>query len=91
MSEVQDCKSNICEKTKHIPTNYDVYEGSNYTVDDELKTNCKIMVGDTITYLTNNQEGYKKYEVVLNKDNGTKKLILIDCYEYEYGIYEFIK
>jgi hypothetical protein len=64
-------------------SNYDVYEGTNHTVDDELIMNEKIMVGDTISYITNNQEGYKKYEVVLNEEDGTKKLMLIDCYEYE--------
>ena len=83
MSKDEDFDPDICEKVKCKSSNYDVCEGSNYTVDDELKLNRKIMVGDTITYVTNNQEGYKKYKVVLNEDNGTKKLMLIDWYEYE--------
>ena len=42
--------------------NYTVYEGDN--VYNELIINENINVGDTITYETNNQMGYKKYEVI---------------------------
>ena len=58
-------------------TNYKVYEGS--SVDDELENNDKIKVNDTIEYITNNQEGYEKYKVVLV--NGKKDLELISTYD----------
>lgn len=47
--------------------NYNVYEGEG-TVQGVLKNNKKIKVGDTIEYNTNNQEGQKKYEVILDKN-----------------------
>ena len=58
-------------------TNYRVYEGS--SVDDELEKNDQIKVNDTIEYITNNQEGYEKYKVVLV--NGKKDLELISSYD----------
>jgi hypothetical protein len=64
------------------PTNYEVFEGSRRTPESELKTNPDIVVGDTIEMVTNNQEGYKKYRVVLDK-NGNKALELIDDYDMQ--------
>ena len=58
-------------------SNYKVYEGS--SVDDELENNSNIKIGDTIEYISNNQEGYEKYEVVLK--NGKKDLQLIATYD----------
>ena len=58
-------------------SNYKVYEGS--YVDDELENNSNIKIGDTIEYISNNQEGYEKYEVVLK--NGKKDLQLIATYD----------
>jgi hypothetical protein len=62
-----------------MPKNYNVYEGSG-TVFSELNSNNKINDGDTITYQTNNQMGYEKYKVIVNKE-GKKSLELIDDYD----------
>ena len=49
-------------------TNYPVYEEDGNTVQKELETNKDIVVGDTISYNTNNQMGYKKYEIILDEN-----------------------
>ena len=51
--------------------NYQVYEGN--SVQNKLKTNPNIAVGDTVEYITTNQMGYEKYKVILN-ENGEKNL-----------------
>ena len=64
-------------------TNYYVYEPN--SVDEELQTNQNIKVNDTIEYISNNQEGYEKYKVVLI--DGKKDLELIDSFDdmdYDY-------
>ena len=45
-------------------TNFSVHEGSRKTVHSELRDNPDIKIGDTIDYVTNNQLGYQKYEVI---------------------------
>jgi len=60
--------------------NYEVNEG-NGTVYEELESNPDIVVGDTIEYITNNQEGYQKFEVVMK--DGEKGLNLIDDYDMQ--------
>uniref|UniRef100_A0A6C0DS68 Uncharacterized protein n=1 Tax=viral metagenome TaxID=1070528 RepID=A0A6C0DS68_9ZZZZ len=69
-------------------TNYSVYEGEGKSVQSELETNDKIVVGDTISYLTNNQMGYESYRVVLD-DNGNKALKLIDSYDHQMGVIDY--
>lgn len=64
--------------------NYQVYEGGSIQI--ELETNPNIVIGDTIEYITNNQMGYKKYEVILN-EKSEKKLKLIDSYDHQMGFY----
>jgi hypothetical protein len=64
--------------------NYEVVEGSGRSVESELETNKKILVGDTIEYISNNQQGYMKYRVVLDK-TGNKALKLIDSYDHQMG------
>jgi hypothetical protein len=66
--------------------NYQVYEGEGNSVQNELKTNQNIAVGDTVEYITNNQMGYEKYKVILN-EKGEKKLKLIDSYDHQIGLY----
>ena len=58
--------------------NYRVYQEDGDTPYGELNSNSNITVGDTIEYFTSNQEGYKKYEVIL--ENGNKGLKLIKDY-----------
>ena len=52
-------------------TNHSVYEttgmGVNDVIKEELKTNPDIAVGDTIHYVSSNQEEQKWYKVILNK------------------------
>jgi len=59
--------------------NYNVYEPK--TVQEELRTNPDIIIGDTISFFSNNQQGYKKFIVV--DDNGNKNLNLIDSYDMQ--------
>jgi hypothetical protein len=59
-------------------TNYTVYEGESVT--EELQNNPNIIIGDTITYSPNNQQGMEKYEVIAGED-GAKTLRLIDSYD----------
>ena len=66
--------------------NYQVYEGEGNSVQNELKTNQNIAVGDTVEYITNNQMGDEKYKVILN-EKGKKKLKLIDSYHHQMGLY----
>ena len=68
--------------------NYEVGEGSGRSVESELETNKKILVGDTISYISNNQQGYKKYRVILDA-NGNKALKLIDSYDHLMGDIEY--
>jgi hypothetical protein len=58
--------------------NYRVYEDDGDTPYEKLNSNSNIMVGDTIEYFTNNQEGYKKY--LVTSENGNKGLKLIKDY-----------
>lgn len=62
---------------------FSVYEGES-TVYDELENNPNIKVGDLIYYLTNNQEGIRKYEVIkVIKDDFSEGLDLNEIYEYD--------
>jgi hypothetical protein len=67
-------------------TNFTVSEGQ--SVREELETNPDIKVGDTIEYITNNQQGYQKYKVILG-DEGEKSLKLIDSYDHQMGLYDY--
>ena len=49
----------------------------NECVFEELRTNLNIQVGDCIEYICNNQEGYRKYRVVLENQTNEKALELI--------------
>jgi hypothetical protein len=60
--------------------NYNVYEDDGKSVYDELATNDEIKVGDSISYITRNQQGFMKYKVVLN-DHGKKYLETIETYD----------
>ena len=52
--------------------NYYVYEEEepDYKIEELLK-DPNVKIGDTITLQTNNQEGYKKWEVILD-EHGNK-------------------
>ena len=67
-------------------TNFTVGEGQ--SVREELETNPDIKVGDTISYIPNNQQGYQKYKVILG-DEGEKSLKLIDSYDHQIGFYDY--
>jgi hypothetical protein len=67
-------------------TNFIVGEG-NGTVRQELETNPDIKVGDTIEYISNNQQGYEKYKVIL--EDGEKSLKLIDSFDHQMGLYDY--
>lgn len=58
--------------TSKIMTNFII--GETESPYDELKTNIHIRIGDTIEYISNNQEGYKKFKVILDDDS--KELVL---------------
>jgi hypothetical protein len=71
-------------------TNFSVYEGSGETPYSLLNTNPNIKIGDTIEYLTNNQQGYEKYRVIQNEENpNAKNLKLIDSYDHQMGIFDY--
>lgn len=59
--------------------NYNVYEPK--TAQEELINNPNINIGDTISFISDNQQGYKKFIVV--DDNGNKKLNLVDSYDMQ--------
>ena len=62
-----------------MPKNWSV--GEPESVHDYLEeNNDKIEVGDTIEYISNNQMGYEKYEVILG-DDGKKDLKKIADYD----------
>ena len=60
--------------------NYNVYEDDEKSVYNELATNPDIKVGDTISFVTRNQQGYMKYKVVLD-DSGEKSLETVKTYD----------
>lgn len=70
----------INEKRCNTMKNYNVSENNGHSVYDELETNKDINVGDTISWITNNQQGYMKYKVVLD-DEGKKDLKIIETYD----------
>jgi hypothetical protein len=56
--------------------------GENDCPHDELKRNIHIRIGDTIEYISNNQEGYKKFQVIWDETTQQKTLDLIStCYQ----------
>jgi thiol-disulfide isomerase/thioredoxin len=64
--------------------NISVYEDDRETVESKLESDPDIQIGDTIEYNTNNQEGYKKYEVIEDKDaKNNKGIKLIDSYDHK--------
>jgi len=71
-------RKNIPNRPQGIgnPKNWDVFEGKN--VREQMKK-AEVKIGDTITMVTFNQKGYKKYEVVPN-EKGKKDLLMIDSY-----------
>lgn len=60
------------------PTNWQVYEPDD--IYEFLNTDKEIKINDTIEYISYNQEGYKKFAVILN-DKNEKTLKLIACYD----------
>jgi hypothetical protein len=64
-------------------TNFRVYEDDG-SVDEELRSNPAIKVGDTIEYFSNNQMGYLKYSVILG-ENGEKSLKVIATYDDQFN------
>jgi hypothetical protein len=63
--------------------NHDIMEGHEYEIQDLLE-DPDVRVGDTITLQTNNQMGYKKWEVV---EKSVKDIKLIDSYDHQMGEY----
>ena len=82
--EEDDSQSAVVGKKRKMSSpasrNYEVNEGSGKTPHSLLKTKPEIQVGDTIEMVTNNQMGYEKYKVVLDK-KGKKDLKLIRDYD----------
>jgi hypothetical protein len=63
-----------------MPKNWSI--GEPQTVYQYLEDNKdKIKVGDTIEYISNNQQGYEKYKVI--EEDGEKTLELIDSYDMQ--------
>ena len=63
-----------------MPKNWTVGEPTNvYKYLDDKKDEIK--VGDTIEYISNNQQGYLKYKVV--EEDGKKTLEVIDSYDMQ--------
>ena len=63
-----------------MPKNWTVGEPTNvYEYLEDKKD--KIKVGDTIEYISNNQQGYLKYKVV--EEDGKKTLEVIDSYDMQ--------
>lgn len=63
-----------------MPKNWTVGEPTNvYEYLEDKKD--KIKVGDTIEYISNNQQGYLKYKVV--EEDGEKTLEVIDSYDMQ--------
>jgi hypothetical protein len=67
--------------------NYKVHEGSVNSIQNELKTNPYIVVGDTIEFIIKNQLGYEKYKVILD-ETGKKNLKLLDYYYTQMRFYD---
>ena len=67
--------------------NYKIYQESGNNVQVELKTNQRIVVGDTIEYIIKNKLGYEKYKVMLD-ETGKKNLKLIDYYYTQMRFYD---
>jgi uncharacterized protein YueI len=87
----QSTYSTVEEKSVKQKTgkNYVVSEPNN--VYDELNNNTDIKAGDTIEYMTNNQMGWSKFNVVEDEDKeGPRGLKLekdwsFNDYDYDYG------
>jgi plastocyanin len=85
----QSTDSTVEEKSVKQKTgkNYVVHEPNN--VYDKLKNNTDIKAGDTIEYITNNQMGWSKFNVVEDEDKeGPRGLKLEKDWsfnDYEYG------
>lgn len=63
-----------------MPKNWSIGEPTNvYKYLEDKKD--KIKVGDTIEYISNNQQGYLKYKVV--EEDGEKTLEVIDSYDMQ--------
>jgi len=60
-------------------SNWDVFEPNN-AFQYLSENNNDVNVGDTITEVTNNQQGQKVFKVTVD-ENGTKKLTLIQDYD----------
>ena len=63
---------------------HQVNEGED-TVEHYFNEHPEIEVGECIEYITNNQLGYKKYEVILDEDTGEKMLDIIERGDDFYG------
>jgi len=63
---------------------HQINEGED-TVEHYFKEHPEIEVGECIEYITNNQLGYKKYEVILDEDSGEKTLEIIERGDDFYG------
>ena len=59
--------------------NWNVSEGN--SAYEKMKEG-QVKLGDTITMITNNQQGYVKYEVIMN-EKGKKALRMIDSYDMQ--------
>ena len=67
---------------------FSVYEGEG-TVYDELETNSEIKEGDFIYYLTNNQEGIRKYKVIKDILSGKLDICEIEIYECKTYFFDY--
>jgi len=56
--------------------NYSIFEDSEESVEEYFENNINIFqLGDTIEYITFNQEGYKKYKVILFNNKKILKML----------------
>lgn len=65
-------------------TNWVIYEGDGETIGSKMAS-PQVVIGDTIEYVTNNQEGYKKVRVVQGEDGNKDTITLAD---WGMGIFE---
>jgi hypothetical protein len=64
--------------------NHIIHEKEGKKIESEMRTNEKMIIGDTIEYLSNNNMTYMKYLIVIDK-NGEKTLKLVDSFCHLYS------
>jgi len=77
MKRKRTCESRVSNvKRARKSKTYSVYEGD--SVHDFFTNHPKIRAGDFIEYVANNQQGYQKYKVVINKNKKELELQMLE-------------